>query len=116
MAQHVTIRLLCSLHDNGVVEAETISSPLVILRTSLRCAPSMPKTSETRCSLSPTTPAGRGQEQVNAVTPVVPPDYPRRLALAPAPDPASGRYCANSGSCAFMYPAGPYRVIVDCRF
>jgi hypothetical protein len=32
------------------------------------------------CSLSPTTPAGRRQEQVNAVTPVVPPDYPRRLA------------------------------------
>jgi hypothetical protein len=35
---------------------------------------------------------------------------------APAPDSASGRYCANSGSCAFMYPAGPYRVIVDCCF
>jgi hypothetical protein len=116
MAQHVTIRLLCSLHDNGVVEAETISSQLAIPRTSLRSAPSMPTTSERRCSLSPTTPAGRCQEQVNTVTPVVPPDYPRRQAQLQPQDPASGRYCANSGSCAFMYPAGPYRVIVDCRF
>jgi hypothetical protein len=32
------------------------------------------------CSPSPTTPAGRRQEQVSAITPVVPPDYPRRQA------------------------------------
>ena len=35
----------------------------------------------------------------------------------PAAKPSdSGGYCANSGFCAFMYPAGPYRVILDCRY
>jgi hypothetical protein len=49
MAQHVTIRLLCSAW--------------------------------------PTTPAGRRQEQVSAITPVVPPDYP---AAKPSSSPRLG--------------------------